>query len=154
METPTARNIAHSSHLAARDRFDEPVIEHVERVAAKVPPEARSVAYLHDVLEQTGMSVLDLRAQGLTDLELGALELLTRASTESYELYALRIAHAAGPTGELARVVKLADLDDHLAHEHIPPGAPVYAWARRHLENGQHRQRISAAAAETAAAGA
>jgi hypothetical protein len=27
--------------------------------------------------------------------------------------------------------VKLADLDDHLAHRASPPGAPPYAWARR-----------------------
>jgi hypothetical protein len=154
VETPRARNIAHASHLAARDRFDEPLIEHVERVAANVPPHARTVAYLHDVLEHTGVSVNDLRAEGLTDIELGALELLTRSSTESYELYALRIAGAAGPSGELARVVKLADLDDHLAHKDIPPGAPIYAWARRHVENGQHRQGTAVAAAAPAVAGA
>jgi hypothetical protein len=44
-----------------------------------------------------------------------------------------RIAEAPGPAGRLARIVKLADLDDHLAHASIPPDAPPYAWARKHL---------------------
>jgi hypothetical protein len=33
--------------------------------------------------------------------------------------------------------VKLADLDDHLAHASIPSGAPPYAWARRRLLTGR-----------------
>ena len=30
-------------------------------------------------------------------------------------------------------LVKLADLDDHLAHATIPSDAPPYAWARKRL---------------------
>jgi hypothetical protein len=33
----------------------------------------------------------------------------------------------------IAGIVKLADLDDHLAHGWIPSGAPPYVWARRCL---------------------
>jgi hypothetical protein len=33
--------------------------------------------------------------------------------------------------------VKLADLDDHLAHASISSGAPPYAWARRRLLTGR-----------------
>ena len=69
MDLAVARNIAHYSHVDERDRFDELVIEHVERVAAKVPPEARAIAYLHDVLEQTETPLGELRTQGLTDIE-------------------------------------------------------------------------------------
>jgi hypothetical protein len=140
MHAKVARNIAHCSHLAARDRFDEPVIEHVERVAARVPPQARAVAFLHDVLEWTSTGVDELRAQGLTPLEQTALELLTRAPGESYELYALRIAWAGGEAGAIARTVKLADLDDHLAHTASPHGAPPYGWARRHIVVAEERR--------------
>jgi Phospholipase_D-nuclease N-terminal len=49
-----------------------------------------------------------------------------------YELYILRVAYAPGAAGRLARVVKLADLDDHLARP-WHPGDPPYAWARRHV---------------------
>ena len=82
----------------------------------------------------------ELRFLGLTATELETLELLTHAETESYELHVLRIARATGPAGRLARVVKLADLDDHLAHAVCPAGAPPYAWARRRIARAQARR--------------
>src|SRR5207302_5664926 len=109
-----------------------PLIEHVERVVAQVPAMARPIAYLHDVLEKTSTSVSELRAQGLTDVELSAVELLTHRASEAYDVYILRIAFARGEPGALARIVKLADLDDNLEHPwelHAPP----YNWARRHI---------------------
>ena len=147
MDESVARSIAHYSHLDARDRFGDPWIEHVERVAAAVPEGARAVAYLHDVLEQTGTPAAELLAQGLSPEELASLKLLTRSDLESYEAHALRIAWAVGPEGELARCVKLADLDDHLAHDAIPLGAPPYGWARRHIRVAQERHRSYGAAA-------
>jgi hypothetical protein len=77
----------------------------------------------------------ELCSQGLTPVELAALELLTRKTVESYELYILRIAYARGAAGRLARVVKLADLDDHIARPWVV-GDPPYAWARRHIAVG------------------
>jgi hypothetical protein len=141
MDPRVARNIAHYSHTDDRDRFGDPVIEHVERVAAAVPEEARAVAFLHDVLEQTSTSAAELSAQGLTGIEMAALKLLTRGDTESYEAYALRVAWALGPEGELARCVKMADLDDHLNHATMPAGTPPYGWARRHIRVAEERQR-------------
>jgi hypothetical protein len=143
VDPAVARNIAQFSHLDQRDRFDEPLIEHVERVAAVVPEEARAVAYLHDVVEHTPTTYDELIDRGLTPTEFGALELLTRHPSDSFELYALRIAHASGMPGRLARMVKIADLDDHLAHDTIPVGAPPYAWARRHVERS-HRRDLAA----------
>jgi hypothetical protein len=147
MDAAVARNIAHYSHLAHRDRSGAPEIEHVERVAAAVPAEARATAFLHDVLEHTGTGVDDLRAGGLTDLELAALELLARGRDESFEAHALRIASAPGEAGDLARCVKLADLDDHLAQPEIPSGAPPYAWARRRISVAAERLRDTGRAA-------
>jgi hypothetical protein len=141
MDPRVARNIAHYSHMDDRDRFGERVIEHVERVAAAVPEEARSAAFLHDVLEQTGTSLAELSAQGLTSVEMAALKLLTRGDAETYEAYALRVAWALGPEGELARCVKLADLADHLNHATVPAGSPPYGWASRHIRVAQERQR-------------
>jgi hypothetical protein len=68
-----------------------------------------------------------------TPVELYALELLTHAPGEPYEVYVRRIAQAPGPAGRLARIVKLADLTDQLAHATIPSDAPPYAWARKQL---------------------
>jgi|SRR3954465_663452 hypothetical protein len=139
MQVQVARGIAHYSHLGERDRFDELLIEHVERVAANVPPAVRAVAFLHDVLEHTSTSLEDLSAQGLTQLEREALELLTRAPGEAYELYVLRIAWAPGEAGAIARKVKLADLDDHIGHAGMVHEAPPYGWARRHIAVAEER---------------
>jgi hypothetical protein len=136
MDLATARNLAHSSYGGHRTATGMALDEHVERVAADVPPEARAVAYLHDVLEWTETGIDELLRAGLTRVERAALELLTREPGESYELYVLRVAHAGGPEGRLARTVKLADLDDHLRFPR-PPGAPHYGWARRHVEFAQ-----------------
>jgi hypothetical protein len=139
MDAAIARDIARAGHAGRCDRFGEPFVEHVERVAAAVPPDARAVAFLHDVLEHSDTTVAELTQAGLTPLGLAALGLLTRGPGESYEAHTLRLAHAAGPEGRLARVVKLADLADHLAHREMPHGAPPYAWARMHVANGQAR---------------
>ena len=68
-----------------------------------------------------------------------ALELLTHAAGEPYEVYIRRIADARGPAGALARIVKLADLEDHLAHAAIPSDAPPYTWARTQLLSARDR---------------
>jgi hypothetical protein len=152
MEPAVARNIAHYSHGYQRDRFGELVVEHVARVAAAVPQDAEVTAWLHDVLEGSDTSPTELRHVGLTAVELAALELLTRVPTEVYELYVLRIAHAPGDEGRLARSVKLADLDDHLARVRIPHTAPPYAWARRHIVSAQFFRHENAAEPEHGAA--
>jgi hypothetical protein len=136
MDQAIARRIAQDGHVGQRDRAGDPLIEHVERVVAAVPPEARPTAWLHDVLERTGMRPDELSAHGLAPVERAALLLLTREPDESYEMHVLRIAHATGPAGDLARTVKVADLRDHIRREqegHLAPDAPPYRWALRHI---------------------
>ncbi|MGZ4233854.1 MAG: hypothetical protein ACXVVQ_20835 [Solirubrobacteraceae bacterium] len=134
MDAIVARAVAHANHLELRDRHGEPVIEHVARVAAAVPPEARTAAWLHDVLEKSPTTLDELREQGLGDVDGEVLGLLTRGDGESYELHVLRLAYAPGVSGRVARTVKLADLDDHLARPWAC-GDPPYAWAHRHVAN-------------------
>ena len=133
MDPGIAHGIASQNHEGQRNRFGDPVIDHLARVAAAVPPDAKATALLHDLLELCPAAGRQLRDEGLTRTELDALELLTHAPGEPYEVYVRRIAQAPGPAGRLARIVKLADLDDHLAHATIPSDAPPYAWARKHL---------------------
>jgi hypothetical protein len=128
-----AHRLACTIHLGGLDRHGRPLIDHVERVAAAVPPDAEVVAYLHDAVEHSGHSMADLEARGLTAAEASALGLLTQLPGESYEAYVLRVAYARGPGADLARTVKLADLDDHLSRPRVP-GDPPYGWARRHVE--------------------
>jgi hypothetical protein len=139
MDRAVARTIAQDSHAGQRDRIGEPLIDHVSRVAAAVPPTAQTTAWLHDLLERTGVDVEVLAARGLTTLERTALDLLTRGADESFEAYVLRIAHAGGAAGDLARTVKVADLLDHISREQkgrMAADAPPYRWALRHVDLG------------------
>jgi hypothetical protein len=140
VDEQTARQVAHYSHVQQRDRAGHPIIEHVERVAASLPGDERAIAYLHDVLEWTDTPLRELRAAGLTEREERILDLLTRRPGESFELHAARIAAAAGAEGTIARDIRLADLDDHLAQQQrFSFDAPPYAWARRRISVAQQR---------------
>jgi hypothetical protein len=85
----------------------DPVIDHVERVAAAVPADARPTALLHDLLERCATARWQLRRTDLTRPELEALELLRHAGGEPHKVYVRRIAVAPGPAGRLAQLVKL-----------------------------------------------
>jgi hypothetical protein len=134
MNVLIARDLATASHMGQRTRSGELVLEHLARVAAAVGPGEQATAWLHDILERCEPRLEELRALGLTEVEGDALELLTRYPSECFELHALRIAHASGEAGRVARSVRLADLDDHLRHPALA-GDPPYAWARRHIAN-------------------
>jgi len=56
------------------------------------------------------------------------LELLSRDRADPYESYITRIAEARGPAGRIARIIKLADLNEHLQHG-TAGDAPDYAAA-------------------------
>jgi hypothetical protein len=140
MDASTARDIAHASHGAQRTRSGDLVVDHLERVAAAVPPDARCVAFLHDVLEHTGTSSTELVTLGVERVELEAILILTRGAAESFEAHALRIAYAKGHAGSLAREVKLADIDDHLLHDQ---SSRPYQWARSHIANRQSFQSVA-----------
>jgi hypothetical protein len=72
--------------------------------------------------------------------------LLTRTEEDDYRAYVQRIADAPGQPGSLARVVKLADLEDHLLDPHAgSPSTPPYAWARRAILLAHADASVSAA---------
>jgi hypothetical protein len=132
VEPAVARALAHTIHTGQRTRHGATMSEHVERVGSAVPESARAVALLHDVLERSASVLATLLASGLTELEAGALDLLTPAAGETYELHVLRIAAERGPAGHMARIVKIADVDDHITARYVV-GDPPYAWARRRI---------------------
>ena len=136
MDIEVARELARERHAGQRDRLGRPIFEHLERVVARVPPRVEALAWVHDLLERTTTDVDELRARGLRATEEAALTLLTRKPEMTFELYLLQIAHARGLAGEFARVVKIADLEDHVddqSHGHFVLGAPPYRWGLHHL---------------------
>ena len=131
MTERTARAIAKTAHHGQQTGAGSPLFDHVRRVAAAAPRQARVTAWLHDVLERSDVTLGQLRGRGLSPVELSALVLLTRSKSDDYRAYVQRIVDAPGPAGALARIVKLADLEDHLADPPAAsPSTPSYAWAR------------------------
>ena len=101
-----ARAIAERAHAGQVDKAGKPYIGHPAHVAVSVEGDkAKAVAWLHDVVEDTPMTLDDLRAAGIDDEVLAALELLTHDKTVPYMEYV-----AAIRENDLARTVKLADL--------------------------------------------
>jgi (p)ppGpp synthase/HD superfamily hydrolase len=90
----------------------EPFILHPLRVMARMGNDLeRTVAALHDLVEDTDFTVDDLRHRGFSTEVIDAIDSLTHRNGESYEEYILRVRN-----NPLARRVKLADLDDNLAN--------------------------------------
>ena len=118
MDPARAEAIAERLHAGDREEDGTPLLEHVRRVAAAVPEEALATAWLHEAMEWTSVTERELLLAGLTSDELRALRLLTRTTESRFDAHYLAhlelIAQAAGPSGEIARVVKRADLEDRL----------------------------------------
>lgn len=135
-----ARVIAERLLAGVREPGGAPLLAHVERVAAAVPSDAGAVAWLHEAFEAGVVSEQELLGDGLSSDELRALRLLAGASgghsDAVYLAHLQLIARAAGPSGELARSVQLAELEDRQLHPLLSPDgwAPPYALGRRLLQ--------------------
>jgi hypothetical protein len=135
MSVAAARGIAERVHACQVGERGEPYIEHAGRVAAGVPLFARSVGWLHDVVERSGVDESVLMAAGASLDECVALRLLSREegarSDDAYLEHVRVIARAAGVSGRIARAVKRADLRDHVAHRAVRSGGwtPPYGAA-------------------------
>ena len=115
-----AIGLALEFHRGQIDKAGRPYILHPLRLmVAMTSEEARVVAVLHDVVEDSEATFEDLAALGLSEEALAALRLLTHhdddGSEANYFAYVARV--KANP---LARVVKLADLADNLDVSRLP----------------------------------
>jgi hypothetical protein len=94
--------IAAEGHAGKLDKAGNPYILHPLRVMLRLDTnEERIAGVLHDVVEDCGLSIDDLRAEGFS-------EAVTIRDGESYDDFVARA--AADPIG---RRVKLADLEDN-----------------------------------------
>lgn len=101
--------IAATAHEGQVDKGASPYILHPLKVMLRVTTlEERIVAVLHDVVEDCGISLDDLRKEGFSEVILTAIESVTKVPGESYEAFVERAAQ--NPIG---RVVKLADLEEN-----------------------------------------
>jgi (p)ppGpp synthase/HD superfamily hydrolase len=104
-----ALQIAARAHEGQLDKHGQPYILHPLRVMAAVEgDEARIVAILHDVIEDTSVTAEVLRREDFRPVVLEALDCLTQRKDEPYADYVIRC-----KGHEIARRVKLADLEDN-----------------------------------------
>lgn len=103
--------LAGSLHWNQFDKAGVPYIAHPLAVMRRVSEPARHVAVLHDVLEDCDITSEALRSLGYTDLEIRAIETLTRRGGETYENF---ISGIIASHNGLAIEVKMADIEDNL----------------------------------------
>ena len=114
--TKLAMKVAYKAHEGQTDRNGLPYIYHPLHLAEQMETEDTCVvALLHDVVEDTDMTIEDLRVLGFTGKQLEAVEYMTHISPEGglteeekledYYSYVRRIKE-----NEIALTVKLADL--------------------------------------------
>ncbi len=105
----TALQMAAKAHAGQKDKDGQPYILHPLRVMHAVKGlEAQIVAILHDVVEDTSVTMEDLQAAGFSQTILNGVRCVTHGKDESYADYVVRC--KADPIG---RQVKLADLEDN-----------------------------------------
>lgn len=96
------------------DDPEEPYIYHIYRVAESVSTWTHgskmhvSVAYLHDIVEDTEVNIEDIRSQ-FGDQIADAVQAITHDKEETYNQYIVRV-----KKNPIARLVKIADIMDNL----------------------------------------
>jgi (p)ppGpp synthase/HD superfamily hydrolase len=130
--------LAVEAHRGQLEYDGSPYVLHPLRVMVRLgleaPEAARIVAVLHDVVEDTPVTLDDLRRRGFSEEVLTALDLVTRRDDETYEQFIERLL-----PNEIARAVKRADLQDNMEIVRLPAVTPKdvdrlaryrAAWAR------------------------
>ena len=109
----TARNFAQMAHTGQFRRDGKtPYFQHVDGVARLVKPqkpEYIATAYLHDVIEDTNYSSVDLLKIGMPMIVVDAVLLLTKFDHQPYEEYLKDVKENV-----IARAVKIADMTYNL----------------------------------------
>ena len=126
-----AIEIAANAHAGQRDKAGQPYIFHPLRVMFRVNGEHEQMAaVLHDVVEDTAITIDDLAREGFPSEVLRAIAALTKLPGETRLEAAARA--AADP---IARKVKLADNAENMDLSRIPnPTDKDYARCREYEE--------------------
>lgn len=110
-----AKLIAKLAHKGQKDKAGLDYFTHPEAVAATLDtPEEKTVAYLHDTVEDTDVTVEEIRAVFGNEIA-DAVALMTHADGVPYMDYVKEIGK-----NPLARKVKLADLTHNMDISRIP----------------------------------
>ena len=119
-----AQFLATRAHDGQVDKVGQPYIYHPARVAAAVyadgcDDEAQAVAWLHDVVEDTPITLDDLRREGFSERVVEAVDAITKRKGEAFADYYERV--KANP---VALVVKWHDVADNADPARLAKVAP------------------------------
>lgn len=102
--------VASLFHSTVLDKTDKPSIDHPMRVSFFFNDyERKTVAMLHDTIEDTTLTLKDLYLMMFSQTTIDAVDAITRREGEIYKDYIKRVAQ-----NKLAKDVKIADLQDNL----------------------------------------
>ena len=105
-----AVSIAARAHRGQKDKAGAPYLLHALRMMMRMESEAAMMAaVLHDVVEDTEWTIERLREAGFSEEVLEAIDCLTHREGEDYEEFVERVR-----TNQIARQVKIADLEDNM----------------------------------------
>ena len=125
-----AEKIARSIFKGMKDRSGNDMILHTERVAQRgKTTEERLVGWLHDIVEDTAISLENLREYGFEEHIVIAVDHLSRRENETYKEFIQRISN-----NKLATFVKINDLSDNLNRCRELPGEEGEGLARRYTK--------------------
>ncbi len=112
-----ALRLAVEAHSGQKDRSGRPYILHVMKVVMGCRPDedAMTVAALHDVVEDSPMTLEDLRGLGFAPMIVDAVDAISRRDGETYEDYIERVIRSP-----LARQVKRVDLEHNMDVRRLP----------------------------------
>lgn len=131
-----AITLAVNAHRLQTDKSGQPYILHPLRVMTDfmlTTEVEKVVAVLHDVVEDTAVTLQDIRDQ-FTDEVADAVDALSKREDELYKAFVMRAAE-----NPIALKVKLADLRDNMRPERLKDPAKFkslmnrYEWAVRYL---------------------
>lgn len=122
--TDKAFEWAASAHSGQVDKIGEPYIGHPRRVSIAVyeatgSDEATAVALLHDVVEDTPVTLDQLRGTGFPERVVEAVDAISKRKGEGFDAYYERV-----KANDLALVVKWHDVADNADPRRLAKVAP------------------------------
>ena len=134
-----AFRIALKAHRGQKDKGGKAYIFHPLHVAAlSKGRKAKIVALLHDVVEDSEITLDDLRKSGFDAEIVAAVAAITKIKGEAYADYLARV-----KSNEIARIVKIADLTHNSDLTRLKVITPKdTARARRYRKSRKYLQAI------------
>ena len=114
----TAQNLVQKEFANKKDKGGNPYLCHLEYVASHGRnEEEKIIGLLHDLLEDTKVTIEELKEMGFSSFILETLKILTRNKTSSYDEYIDQIINSHN---ESALYIKKIDLEHNMDFTRCP----------------------------------